>query len=85
MDTRSLMWIILGAILVLGGIASSLTDGNNPPSKSESRPPVERLAQERVSDERPVPAAKTDKFNTGFSIDPIKGLKRKDENAEYFK
>ncbi len=85
MDTRSLMWIILGAILVLGGIVSSLTDGNNPPRKNEVRPPVERPAQERLSDERPVPAAKADKFNTGFSIDPIKGLKRKDENADYFK
>jgi hypothetical protein len=85
MDTRSLMWIIFGAILVLGGIISSLTDGKNPPSKSGSRPPIERPVQERLSDERPVPAAKADKFNTGFSIDPIKGLKRKDENAEYFK
>ncbi len=78
MDTRSLMWIILGVILLVGGIASSLKEGKRGPS----RPP-----RAIVQPQSPIPSAppQEKKFDTGFSIDPIKGLKRKDENVEYFK
>lgn len=79
MDTRALMWIILGAILVLGGVVSSLEQGKEAKSRG---PRIEPLRSEA-----PLPAEKPVKkdLDTGFVIDPIKGLKRKDENVEYFK
>jgi hypothetical protein len=79
MDTRALMWIILGAILVLGGVVSSLEQGK----EAKSREPRPEVLQSEAPLAVEKPARKD--VDTGFVIDPIKGLKRKDENAEYFK
>lgn len=72
MDAKALIWTILGLLLILGGIVSSLRESGEAP-RQEARPPVA------------VPPAVEKKFDTGFSIDPVKGLSRKDENVEYFK
>lgn len=78
MDTRAIMWIIIGVILILGGITSSLREGKNHPPKPvpQVEAPVKSTFVEPSADK---------KFDTGFSIDPVKGLRRKDENQEYFK
>lgn len=78
MDTRALMWIVVGVILLLGGIVSSLKEGRQAPAR-----PAPPIVQTPVPVSSAGPAEK--KFDTGFSIDPIRGLKRKDENVEYFK
>ena len=78
MDTKSMMWIFIGLLLVAGGIVSSLREGKDHAARSP-RPAV-------VAD-RPLPAAQAapeKNLDTGFTIDPIKGLRRKDENVKYF-
>ena len=71
MDAKALIWTVLGLLLILGGIVSSLREGREAP-RQEARPPVAAPPAEK-------------KFDTGFTIDPVKGLSRKDENVEYFK
>lgn len=93
MDTKALMWVILGVILILAGITSSLREG-----RSTSAPSAERAVTvpresstlfagkpEEASPPPRTPAASAKKIDTGFDIDPIRGLRRKDQNEEYFK
>ena len=94
MDTKALMWIILGLILILGGVTASLKEGKRPaqaPSSSVSAQknlPASFAADQnsRLTPTTTRSAADSgDKFDTGFQIDPIRGLRRKDQNQEYFK
>jgi hypothetical protein len=81
MNTKALMWVILGLILIFGGLMSSVTESR----KLKSREPRPQTIAETAVPSEAVTAPSKKEFNTGFSIDPIKGLKRKDENAEYFR
>jgi hypothetical protein len=80
MGTRTIMWLFLGAILLIAGLISSVRDGKDGPVRRMPTQEV-RVIPQRLSDARP--AVKAD---TGFMIDPIKGVRRKDDqNADYFK
>ncbi len=73
MDIKSVMWIILGIILILGGIVSSLEQEKSHPAAAPRPVTVE-----------PAPAKSEKDLDTGFFIDPIKGLRRKEANEKYF-
>lgn len=108
MDTKAIMWVFLGLVLILAGITSSLKEGKQPVSQtapqaasrqnSLTTPTTPSPADSFLrSNPRQSPSAASDtlsvqpqsssdkKFDTGFTIDPIKGLRRKDQNEEYFK
>lgn len=75
MDTKSVMWVIIGLILIFAGIVSSLRENRDHPANS-AKPIV-------LESPQPAPAVKKD-IDTGFTIDPIRGLRRKDANEKYF-
>lgn len=82
MGTRTIMWLFLGGILLMAGLISSLRGDKDAPVRDASSAAAVRLTPERLSDARPAAS----KVDTGFSIDPIKGLRRKDDqNQSYFK
>lgn len=79
MGTRSVMWIVVGVILLVGGLLTSLRDGQRPSGNARTAESKPRVV-ERLSDQRPAERA-----GTGLGIDPVRDPKQKDRNADYFR
>lgn len=81
MGTRTIMWLFLGAILLIGGLIGSMDTGGRQGSEGGPGPAnVREPLANRISDTRSEKPAKA-----GFATSEGRVTRSRNENAEYFR